>query len=189
VGFAGFDPEAALLYRQLRDAGYTGLFGAGDAASGPPFIDPVGAKAAEGVLFSGCSLALPQDFVADFRNLHGRAPQDSAFVAQYADAATILLDAVAQVAVEDAGGSLAIDPAALRDAVRATHLTDGISGSVAFDQNGDRVPPGVSNLSDFVGNAITSGDVNVFLQLGLVPCQVQDGKLVNLIGPGAGTLR
>jgi branched-chain amino acid transport system substrate-binding protein len=189
VGFAGFNPEAALLFRQLRDAGYKGLFGAGDAAWGPPFIEPVGASAAEGVVFAGCSLPLPADFVADFRDLHGHAPADSAFVAQYSDAATILLNAVAQVAVQDAGGSLTIDPAALRDAVRATRLTDGISGSVAFDQNGDRVPPGVSNLSDFVSKAISSGDANVFLQLGLVPCQVQDGKLVNLIGPGAGTLR
>jgi branched-chain amino acid transport system substrate-binding protein len=189
VGFAGFNPEAALLFRQLRDAGYKGLFGAGDAAWGPPFIEPVGAKAAEGVVFAGCSLPLPADFVADFRDLHGHAPADSAFVAQYADAATILLDAVAQVAVEDAGGSLTVDPTALRDAVRAARLVDGVSGSVAFDQNGDRVPPGVSDLSGFVDKAISSGDVNVFLELGLVPCQVQDGKLVNLIGPGAGTLR
>jgi len=189
VGFAGFNPEAALLYRQLRDAGYKGLFGAGDAAWGPPFIEPVGAEAAEGVVFAGCSLPLPEDFVADFRNLHGHPPQDSAFVAQYADAVTILLNAVAQVAVEEADGSLTIDPAALRDAVRATRLEDGISGSVAFDENGDRVPPGVGDLSGFVDKAIEAGDINVFLELGLVPCQVQDGKLVNLIGPGAGTLR
>ena len=189
VGFAGFNPEAALLYRQLRDAGYKGLFGAGDAAWGPPFIEPVGAEAAEGVFFAGCALPLPGDFVADFRNLHGHPPQDSAFVAQYADAATVLLDAVAKVAVEQSDGSLTVDPTALRDAVRATRLEDGVSGSVAFDQNGDRVPPGVSDLSEFVNEAIKAGDVNVFLELGLVPCQVQDGKLVNLIGPGAGTLR
>ena len=31
----------------------------------------------------------------------------------------------------------------------------------------------------------TSGDINIFVDLGLVPCQVQDGKLVNLLGPGA----
>jgi branched-chain amino acid transport system substrate-binding protein len=189
VGFTGFNPEAALLYRQLRDAGYEGLFGAGDAAWGPPFIEPVGAAAAEGVLFAGCSLPLPEDLVADFRDLHGHPPRDSAFVAQYADAVTVLLDAVAKVAVEQSDGSLTIDPAALRDAVRATRLENGISGSVAFDQNGDRVPPGVSDLSEFVDNAIKAGDINVFLELGLVPCQVQDGKLVNLIGPVAGTLR
>jgi branched-chain amino acid transport system substrate-binding protein len=189
VAFAGFNPEAALLYRQLRDSGYRGRFGAGDAAWGLPFIEPVGAQAAEGVLFAGCSLPLPEDLVADFRDLHGNPPQDSAFVAQYADAVTILLNAVAQVAAEEADGSLTIDPTALRDAVRATHLEDGISGSVAFDRNGDRVPPGVSDLSGFVDKAIKAGDVNVFLELGLVPCQVQDGKLVNLIGPAAGTLR
>ena len=122
VGFAGFNPEAALLYRQLRDAGYKGLFGAGDAAWGPPFIEPVGAQAAEGVLFAGCALPLPEDFIADFQDWHGHPPRDSAFVAQYADAATILLDAVAEVAVEQSDGSLSIDPIALRDAVRATTL-------------------------------------------------------------------
>ena len=30
---------------------------------------------------------------------------------------------------------------------------------------------------------------SVFVDLGLVPCQVQDGKLVNLFGPGAGEAR
>ena len=98
VGFAGFTREAALLYRQLRDAGYTGIFGSVDAAASVPgFVQPVGPEA-EGVLFAGCSLTLPQDFVADFSQLHGHEPEASAFVAQYADAATILLDAVAKVA-------------------------------------------------------------------------------------------
>jgi len=189
VGFAGFNPEAALLFRQLRDAGYKGLFGAGDAAWGPPFIEPVGAQMAEGVVFAGCSLPLPDDFIADFQNLHGHAPRDSAFVAQYADAATILLDALAGVAVEQADGSLSIGPIALRDTMRATTLQKGISGSFAFDENGDRVPPGIDDLSLFVDSAIKAGDINVFLELGLVPCQVQDGRLVNLIGPGAGTPR
>ena len=32
VGFAGFNPEAALFYRQLRDAGYEADLGAGDVA-------------------------------------------------------------------------------------------------------------------------------------------------------------
>ena len=189
VGFAGYNPEAALLYRQLRDAGYKGLFGAGDAAWGPPFIEPVGAQMAEGVLFSGCALPLPQDFIADFRELHGHPPQDSAFVAQYADAATILMDALAGAAVEQPDSSLSIGPGALRDGVRATFLQEGISGTVLFDDDGDRVLPGIDNISVFVDSAIKAGDINVFVELGLVPCQVQDGKLVNLIGPGAGTLR
>ena len=189
VGYAGFNPEAALLYRQLRDAGYTGIFGSVDAAASiPSFVEPVGPPA-EGVIFAGCSLTLPQDFVADFRRIHGHEPEASAFVAQDADAATILLNAVAQVAAEQPDGSLTIDPAALRDAVRATSLQDGLSGSFTFDENGDRVPRRGDVLSQVVDAALKSGDVNIFVDLGLVPCQVQDGKLVNLLGPGAGQIR
>ena len=83
--------------------------------------------------------------------MHGHTPEASAFVAQDADAATILLDAVAQVAAEQADGSLTIDPAALRDAVRATSLEDGLSGSFAFDENGDRIPRKGEVLSQVVG--------------------------------------
>jgi branched-chain amino acid transport system substrate-binding protein len=186
VGFAGFNPEAALLYRQLRDAGYAGLFGAGDAAWGPPFLEPVGAEAAEGVFFVGCALSLPEDFVADFESLRGHPPRDSAFSAQYADAATILLDAVDSVAVEQTDGSLSIDPLELRDAVRATELQDGISGRIAFDENGDRLPPGAVSLSAFIDLAVRAADLDTFAaELGLVACQVRDGKTVNLTGPGA----
>jgi len=189
VGFAGFNPEAALLYRQLRDAGYTGIFGSVDAAASvPSFVEPVG-SAAEGVLFAGCSLTLPDDFVADFEDVHGGRPEASAFVAQDVDAVTILLDAVAKVAVEQPDTSLTIDPAALRDAVRATSLEGGLSGSFAFDENGDRIPRQGDVLSKVVDEALSTGDIDIFVDLGLVPCQVQDGKLVNLMGPGAGQIR
>jgi branched-chain amino acid transport system substrate-binding protein len=189
VGYAGFNPEAALLYRQLRDAGYTGIFGSVDAAASiPSFVQPVG-PLADGVIFAGCSLTLPQDFVAAFEGVHGNNPDASAFVAQDADAATILLDAVTQVAVEQSDGSLTVDPIALRDAVGATNLEGGLSGSFAFDGNGDRIPRKGDDLSKVVDEALASGDINIFVDLGLVPCQVQDGKLVNLLGPGAGQIR
>jgi branched-chain amino acid transport system substrate-binding protein len=189
VGYAGFNPEAALLYRQLRDSGYTGIFGSGDAAASvPSFVEPVG-PVAEGVIFAGCSLTLPEDFVAEFEDLHGDTPDASPFVAQDADAATILLDAVARVAVEQTDGSLTIDPAALRDAVRATSLDGGLSGSFAFDENGDRVPQPGDVVSEVVDEALSSGDIDIFVDFGLVPCQVQDGKLVNTLGPGAGQIR
>jgi len=189
VGYAGFNPEAALLYRQLRDAGYEGIFGSVDAAASvPDFVEPVG-LVAEGVLFAGCALTLPDDFAADFRRIHGHEPEASAFPAQYADAVTILLDAVAQVAVQQPDGSLTIDPTTLRDAVRATSLEDGLSGSFTFDENGDRIPRKGDMLSEVVEQALSTGNVDIFVDLGLVPCQVQDGKLVNLMGPGAGQIR
>lgn len=168
VGFAGFNPEAALFYRQLRDAGYAGPFGAGDAAASErDFVAPVGAGLAEGVYFAGCSLVLPEDFVADFHDLSGQAPA-AAFVAHYADAATILLRAVVAVVEPQADGSLSIDPAALRDAVRATDLgAGGFSGHVRFDQLGDRT------------SAATDIDKRS-LDLGLAGCQVKSGQLVQI---------
>ena len=185
VGFGGFNPEAALLYRQLRDAGYTGVFGAGDgAASQTGFVDPVG-EDAEGVLFAGCTFPLPADFLTEFDELHGYQPT-AAFPAQYADAATILLDAVSAVAEVRDDGSLVIDPIELRDAVRATVLEDGLSGAIAFNEDGDRIPPGTANLTEFVAEALANEDTGGYENLGLVPCQVQNGRLVNLLGPDAG---
>lgn len=188
VGFAGFNPEAALLYRQLRDAGYDGLFGAGDgAASVTGFVEPVGAAEAEGVLFAGCTFPLTAEFLDEFVSLHGHEPQ-AAFPAQYADAATVLLNAVREVAEPQDDGSLVIQPRELRDAVRAT-VFDGVSGSIAFDENGDRLPPGVANLQEFVATALANEDTSGYEDLGLVPCQVQGGRLVNLLGPNAGVVQ
>lgn len=155
VIFEGYNPEGALLCRQLRDAGYDGPFMAGDAvASGPNFIEPLGEQA-EGVVFAGCMPALPEEFLADYVEIVGHEP-DTAFAAHVSDAAYILLDAVAEVAVVQKDGSLEIDPLKLRDAVSNPSLLVGVSGVIAFDENGDRV-----------GNAET---------VGLYMCQVRNGE-------------
>jgi ABC-type branched-subunit amino acid transport system substrate-binding protein len=188
VTFAGFNPEAALLYRQIRDAGYDGLFGAGDAAASvPSFVEPVGAEVAEGALFSGCQYPLSQDFLADFVEVHGHEPM-ATFTPQYADAVTVLLDAVKDVAVEGVDGSLEIQPKELRDAVRATNIEDGVSGALAFDSHGDRVPKPGDELSEVQETALAAQE-DIFAALGLIPCQVQDGELVTLGGPGTGEIQ
>jgi branched-chain amino acid transport system substrate-binding protein len=157
VIFEGFNPEGALLYRQLRDAGYDGPFiGSDGTASESDFIEPLG-ELSEGVVFAGCSLTLPEEFVDDYVDIVGSEPT-TPFPAQYADAATILLDAVAEVAVEQADGSLVIEPLELREAVRHPKLLVGLSGAIAFDENGDRLAE----------------------QSGLVMCEVQGGEFVNL---------
>ena len=189
VGFAGFNPEAALLYRQLRDAGYSGAFGSVDAAASvSEFVEPLG-EAAEGVLFAGCRVKLPNSFVDDYRAVHGHDPGTATFIGHYADAAWILLDAVASVAQEQPDGSILIEPLALRDAVRAANLRTGVTGPIAFDSNGDRVPERGDDISLFIQRTFEDPDTDVFVSLGLVPCQVQDGTLVNLSGPDAGTVR
>ena len=168
VGFGGFNPEAVLLYRQLRDAGYGGPFGAGDAAASiSTFVEPVGAEAAEGVYFVGCPLTLPDDFITDFEKVHGGEPDSSAFTAQYADATTVLLDSLAAVAQEQPDGSLLIDPAALQQSVSQANLMDGISGHVTFDANGDRSTD-ATDLSEQARD------------LGLTACQVNNGEFLIL---------
>jgi branched-chain amino acid transport system substrate-binding protein len=156
VIFEGFNPEAALLYRQLRDAGYSGPFlGSDAAASVSDFIEPLG-ELAEGVVFAGCSITLPEDFLADYVDTVGSEPT-TPFPGQYADAATILLDAVAEVAEEQADGSLVIEPLELREAISNPKLLAGLSGAIAFDENGDRLAE----------------------QSGLVMCEVEGGEFVN----------
>jgi branched-chain amino acid transport system substrate-binding protein len=156
VIFEGFNPEGALLYRQLRDAGYSGPFiGSDGTAVVSDFIEQLG-ELSEGAVFAGCSLTLPEDFLADYADIVGREPTTT-FPAHYADAVTILLDAAAEVAVEQSDGSLVLEPLELRDAVSTPKLLAGLSGAIAFDENGDRLAESSS----------------------LVMCKVQDGRFVN----------
>jgi ABC-type branched-subunit amino acid transport system substrate-binding protein len=167
VGFAGFNPEVALFYSQLRDADYNGPFGAGDAAASvETFVVPVGVAAAEGVYFSGCPLPLSEELRAEFESISDQPLETTGFVAHYADAARVLLDAVAAVAVEDENGSLIIDPVELRDAVAATNFDDGASGHIRFDDEGGRHTD--AEPTDLAGQA---------RDLGWTACQVRDGAL------------
>ncbi len=157
VVFAGFNPEGTLIYRQLRDAGYGGTFLGGDGlVSVSDFIEPLG-ELAEGAVFAGCSLTLPEEFLSEYVSIVGSEPE-TAFPAQLVDAVTVLLDAVAQVAEEQTDGSIVIDPLKLRAAVAAAELA-GVSGAVAFDENGDRVGEGAD--------------------VGLAMCRVEGGRFVN----------
>jgi len=160
-GIAGFNPEGALLLRQLRDAGYSGPFVSGDAvASVTNFIEPLGDQA-EGAVFTGCMPTLPEEFLADYVTIVGHEP-DTAFAAHVADAVYILLDAIAEVVVVQQDESLVIDPLELREAVSNPSMLGGVSGIIAFDENGDRV-----------GNAET---------IGLYMCEVKNGEFV-LVSP------
>ena len=184
VGFTGFNPEAALLLRQIRDAGYGGLFGAGaGAASQRGFVSPIG-KAAEGALFSGCHFPLTPELTERFVERYDYNPS-ATFVSQYVDAVTVLLDAVSTVAEEQSDGSLSVSPAALRDAVRASSQSEAMSGSIAFDDHGDRVPMPGDVIEEVVAAAFASGDADLLVSMGLITCQVQDGELVPLAGPTA----
>ena len=99
--------------------------------------------------------------------MHGAAPVASAFTAQYADAATVLLNAVDSVAQDRTDGRSSSTRRRCERQCSQTRLLDGISGDVAFDANGDRIGEG----GDLAEQA---------KDLGLAACLVQNGKLVNL---------
>ena len=184
VGFTGPNPEAALLLRQIRDAGYEGLFVGGDAAASQRlFVSPIGASA-EGTLFSGCYYPLEPEVAERFVERYDYYPSET-FVSQYVDAVTILLDAVSAVAEEQPGGSLSVSPSALRDAVRTSYHGDAMTGSIAFDDHGDRVPMPGDVLEDVVAAGFADADADILVVLGLIMCQVQDGELVPLAGSSA----
>ena len=100
----------------------------------------------------------------------------ASFVAHYADATTILLDAVAAVA-QVRGTELVISPVALREAIAARTLADGLSGTVAFDAAGDRagtIPPLDPEAEpDPEGGALAV----IADSFGLVPCFVENGTI------------
>ena len=92
-----------------------------------PESDFAGTNAATGV--SGDQL------MAAYRERYGEAPT-SIYLPRAYDAATLLLEAIQQVAVDD-GGTVYIDRQKLRDALTATSGFTGIAGAYTCDEFGD----------------------------------------------------
>ncbi len=160
VLFEGFNPEGALFYRQLRDAGYNGPFLSGDAvASIPNFVEPLGEQS-EGVVFAGCLPPLSDELVEDYIEIVGHGPQ-TPFAAHAIDAVYILLDAVVEVTKQQ-GGALVIDPMEFREAVKNPQLKEGLSGTIAFDENGDRV--GDADTIGLMMGKVENGEIVLFSQ-------------------------
>jgi branched-chain amino acid transport system substrate-binding protein len=134
-----------------------------DGLISPDFIDVAG-EAAEGMYVSGPNLTFTgemyDNFKAAYTEIAGQEPF-SAYHAHTYDAASIVLDAIEQVAQQDAEGNLLIGRQALRDALYATQGHEGITGTLACDANGDCADPQIA--------------IN----------QVQNGEYVAITGPGA----
>ena len=162
VIYEGFNPDGALLLGQLRDSGYTGTFVGGDGVvSQVGFPDVLGDRA-EGAILTGCPDTLSGDFLRVWQAGGGdTVPPIIPFLGSTADAAFLLIDAVARVAEPQPDGSLLIHPLKLRDAIAATQTVGWASGrAIAFDQQGDRLGSGADT--------------------GLVACEVRDGAFVEI---------
>lgn len=86
-------------------------------------------------------LASVQDFYTRYESQFGPLPSEIRhLMAHTYDAASVLVNAIDQAAILDEFGGMSIDRNALADAVRFTQGFSGLTGAIAFEDDGDRVP-------------------------------------------------
>ncbi len=125
IFYGGYYAEAGLLAKQLRQAGYKGLFMSGDGAEDPAFVKAAGAQAAEGAVLTAPAGPPPADFNAQYKAVVGS--DAGLYSTQAYDAAQIFLAGVAAGKTSHADLNTFI----------GAYTGNGKSGPIAFDQNGD----------------------------------------------------
>jgi len=131
---AGQYGDGALIIKQGKEMGITGIFLGGDTWEAPEFIE-VGGKAVEGSYYSthfdasAVTTKAAEKFNKDFQAKYNRPP--SAFAALGFDAFNMVIDAIKR-----AGSA---DPKAIRDALAETKGYEGVTGIITLDLNGDAV--------------------------------------------------
>lgn len=155
-----FVGEGGLITQQAREiAGLqdTELAGS-DGMFTPDWIEAAGAEDAEGVFISGPDLTAfaggdfyRNQFLPAYEEKFGATT--AAFHAHSFDATNIILDAIEQVAIETDAGGLLIPRTQLREAVAATSGHQGITGTLACNENGDCQPSATIAI-----HRVTDGD-------------------------------
>lgn len=140
IFFGGYEGPAALLVNQMQEVGLeNAVFFSDDGVFTQTYLDLAG-EAAEGSYTSFAD-------TSSFLNVEGAATFDAAYLAKYGvdaddlgpfhyhafDAASIILNAVAEVAVLDDAGNLVIDREALIAAIRNTTEYPGLTGTLSCD--------------------------------------------------------
>ncbi len=131
VYYAGAHTEGALITKQMKEAGLNVPVMGGDMLYTPEFIKIAGKDNAEGDIATALGLPLEQqpkgvEFQEKYEEKFGKAPE--AYDSYAYDCANIIIQAVLNAGT---------DRAAVMKAVRTGTLTGGVTGTVAFDQNGD----------------------------------------------------
>jgi branched-chain amino acid transport system substrate-binding protein len=125
VFYAGYYPEGGLLCKQLRQAGFKGLFMSGDGSEDPAFVTTAGAQAAEGAILSAPAAPAPADFNAKYKALNGK--DSGLYSTQSYDAANIFLAGL------EAGKTSHSD----MNTFIGSYDKTGVSGPIKFDSKGD----------------------------------------------------
>ena len=145
VIFTGYYAQAATLYRQLRDSGYTGILAGGDGVLSPGILTLASASILEGVRLTAGTVPLSEidpKIEADFKKK--MKVSSGTYAAESIDAANVFLGCIAK--------GVSTRPAMLKCV--KSFKGKSISGSpLSFDRNGDTAG-GVMNGFEIKSGAI-----------------------------------
>ena len=141
IYFGGYDTDAAVLVSQMAGAGLVGtLFFGCDGTYGENYLNLADASA-EGTFSTYVPIpesAAFDEFRAQYKTDYGDEQGAlSPFSPHGHDAMALILNAIEQVAVKQADGSLEIPRQALADTVRATKGFSGLTGSISCTATGE----------------------------------------------------
>jgi len=130
VYYAGAHTEGALITKQMKEAGLKVPVMGGDMLFTPEYVKIAGADNAAGDIATSLGLPIEQqpkgaEFLEKYEAKYSQAPE--AYDSYAYDAANTIIAAVLGAGV---------DRAAVASAIRAGSI-DGVTGVVAFDENGD----------------------------------------------------
>jgi len=132
--FGGMAAEGVLVVRQMKRAGLANtVFMSVDGCYTEKDFIQAGGAASTGAYVTYAKEPDP----AWVKRFEGKYGPRQTFSPQAYDAAWILMKAAEKAAQQQPDGSIQIGKKALRDAVAATQM-EGITGKIAYDENGDR---------------------------------------------------
>ena len=150
VIYTGYYSQAAVLVKQLRDAGYKGIFAGGDGVLNSEFAVLAGA-AAEGARLTGATVPLGElsaDLAAKFKESQGVEP--GVYAAESFDAANIIIEAI------KAGNTTRATILAYIKTVKYV----GVGGeTISFDANGDSTLGFINGFEVKAGKVVSTGAV------------------------------
>ena len=145
VIFTGYYAQAATLFRQLRDSGYTGVLAGGDGVLSPGILTLASASILEGVRLTGGTVPLAEisaKLEADFKAKMGVS--SGTYAAESIDAANIFLSCISKGVNTRA---------AMLKCVKSYKGKSITGSSLSFDKYGDTAG-GVMNGFEIKGGAI-----------------------------------
>ena len=150
VIYTGYYSQAAVLVKQLRDAGYKGIFAGGDGVLNSEFAVLAGA-AAEGARLTGATVPLGElspELAAKFKESQGVEP--GVYAAESFDAANIIIEAI------KAGNTTRATILAYIKTVKYV----GVGGeTISFDANGDSTLGFINGFEVKAGKVVSTGAV------------------------------